>query len=90
MSPRARNLILKCPGDLTEFLDNPPLVGDETVEDYRRFFQAIVGALDPADVINWLYIKDVVDLSWQIRRERTVLAEVVKVIQTEVVRNSSS
>ena len=39
-----------------------------------------------ADPIDWLYAKDVVDLSWQIRRERAVLAGIVKLLQVEVVR----
>ncbi len=75
------------PADLVEFFDNPPLVGDEILEDYKNFFGAIVAGLKPVDAIDWLYIKDVVDLSWQIRRERFVLAGVVKSFQTEVVRD---
>lgn len=75
------------PADLFDFLDNPPLVGDETAEDYRNFFGAIVAGLKPVDAIDWLYVKDVVDLSWQIRRERAVLVSVVKSFQTEVVRD---
>jgi hypothetical protein len=73
--------------DSAEFLDDPPLVGDETIESYKSFFWAIVADLKPADTIDWLYTKDVVDLSWQIRRERVVLAGVVKSFQTEVVRD---
>jgi len=75
------------PNDLGEFLDNPPLVGDETIESYKSFLWAIVAGLNPANAIDWLYAKDVVDLSWQIRRERVVLAGIVKLMQTEVVRD---
>jgi hypothetical protein len=73
------------PADLVEFFDDPPLVGDELLEDYRKFFGAIAVGLKPVDAIDWLYVRDVVDLSWQIRRERLVLAGVVKSFQTEVV-----
>ena len=62
-------------------------MGVETIEGYKSFFRAIVADLKPADAIDWLYIKDVVDLSWQIRRERVVLAGVVKSFQMEVVRD---
>ena len=75
------------PHDLAEFLDDPPLVGDETIEQYNKFFGAIVTGLKPANAIDWLYTKDAVDLSWQIRRERVVLAGIVKLMQTEVVRD---
>jgi hypothetical protein len=81
-----KQLCVGIPTDLVEFFDDPPLVGDELLEDYRTFFGAIVVGLKPVDVIDWLYIKDVVDLSWQIRRERRVLADVIKSFQTEVVR----
>lgn len=81
-----KSLPINCPGNLVEFLGDPPLVGDETVESYNSFFAAIVAGLNPANSIDWLYTRDVVDLSWQIRRERAILAGVVKSFQTEIVR----
>ena len=78
---------IKFPDSLAEFLDDPPIAGDETLEDYNNFFAAIVAGVRPADSIDWLYVKDVVDLSWQIRRERKVLVGVVRWLQTEVVRD---
>jgi hypothetical protein len=80
-------LSISLPDNLAEFLDDPPLVGDETPESYNIFFAAIVADVKPANSIDWLYTKDVADLSWQIRRERTVLAGVIKFYQTEVVRD---
>jgi hypothetical protein len=82
-----KNPSIKFPDCLAEFLDDPPLVGDETRESYNNFFAAIIVGLKPDDSIDWLYCKDVVDLFWQIRRERTILASVVKLDQTEVVRD---
>jgi len=76
-----------CPAGLVEFLENPPLVGDETVEEYAKFFRAIVADLNPVDAINWLYTRDVVDLAWQIRRERAVSVGIIKLKQKEVVRD---
>jgi hypothetical protein len=83
----AKTQSIKFPASLAEFLDDPPLVGDETLEGYNNFFAAIIAAANPADPIDWLYLKDVVDLFWQIRRERKVLASVVNLHQTEVVRD---
>jgi hypothetical protein len=81
------NLPVNIPDNLSEFLDDPPLVGDETIESYKKFFCAIVADLNPVKATDWLYIKDVVDLSWQIRRERIVLVGVIRLMQTEVVRD---
>ena len=80
-----KKLPINCPADLVAFLDDPPLVGEETLESYYTFFGAIVAGLKPVDIINWLYARDVVDLSWQMRRERAVLASIVRLMQTEVV-----
>jgi hypothetical protein len=82
-----KTLAINFPDGLAEFFDDPPLVGDETLESYNYFFAAILTGVKPADPIDWLYTKDVVDLSWQIRRERAVLAGIVKLLQTEVVRD---
>src|SRR5450755_3121927 len=78
-----RVLRIGCPDSLVEFL----LVGGETVEDYAKFFGAIVAGLNPVDAINWLYTRDVVDLAWQIRRERAVSVSIIKLKQKEVVRD---
>jgi hypothetical protein len=82
-----KNSSVNIPDNLSEFFDDLPLVADETVESYKKFFCAIVADLDPADATDWLYAKDVVDLSWQIRRERMVLVGVIKLMQMEVVRD---
>jgi hypothetical protein len=87
MNPSLIKLPVSCPHELAEFLDNPPLVGDESRESYNSFFAAIVVGLKPLDSISWLYTKDVVDLSWLIRRERGVMADMIKLMQTEVVRD---
>ena len=44
-----KGLRIGCPAGLVEFLENPPLVGDETCEDYAKFFRAIVADLNPVD-----------------------------------------
>jgi hypothetical protein len=82
-----KNLPFNCPDNLAEFFGDPPLVGDETLESYNTFFTAIIVGSKPANAIDWLYTRDVVDLSWQIRRERAILASVVKSFQREVIRD---
>ena len=78
-------LAIKPPKELVQFLDDPPLVGDETRDDYNTFFAAIAAAAKPEDAIDWLLTKDVVDLAWIIRRERTILADIIKSAQKEIV-----
>ena len=81
----AKALPAKPPKELLPFLDNPPLVGDETSEDYYDVFRAIVIAAKPSDAIDWLHVKCVVDLTWEMRREQAVKAGIVKLMQKEIV-----
>jgi hypothetical protein len=66
------------PTELAKFFADPPLVGLENREDFYRFFAAIAAAIKPPDAIAWLFTWDVVCLSWEIRRERAVKADIIK------------
>jgi hypothetical protein len=81
----ANVLPFKPPMELVPFLDNPPLVGDETLQDYYNLAAAVVQASKPTDAIDWLNIMTVVDLTWEIRRERRIKASIVKSMQKEIV-----
>jgi len=71
---------------LAKLFGDPPLVGNEAREDYNNLFNAIADAVKPADVIAWLYVRDITDLSWEIKRERTLKAYVIKSAHEEEVR----
>jgi hypothetical protein len=73
------------PSELADLFADPPLVGNEKREDFDRFFSAINAAVKPVDAIAWLYTWDVVYLSWEIRRERTVKADIIKSAQMDFV-----
>jgi len=73
------------PPDLQCFLSDAPLVGDESLENYNTFFSSIADSIGPASAMEWLFVKDIVDLCWQIRRERMIVASLVKVAEKEVV-----
>src|SRR5260370_24031678 len=75
--------LIKPPKELEQFLDDPPLVGTERREDYENFFSVIAMAVKPVDAIDWLLLIDVAYLSWEIRRERRIKAEIIKLRQKE-------
>lgn len=58
------------PGDILSLFGAPPLVGGENRGLYERLRCQVALAVEPQNVIEWLYIKDVVDLDWEIRRYR--------------------
>jgi hypothetical protein len=73
------------PKELEALFDNVPLVGNERREDYNAFFSAIARAEPPSDAIDWILLKDFVDLAWEIRREQRIKVEIVKINQTEII-----
>jgi hypothetical protein len=83
--PIVKSSQLRFPSELDRFLGDAPLVGDEKQEDYDAFYDSIVSTMTQPDVINKLYLKDFVDLSWQIRRERLILADTIRLFQKEAV-----
>jgi hypothetical protein len=83
--PRVKSSQLQRMSKLDRFLGGAPLVGDETQEQYDAFRATILSQVSEPDVINELYLQDVVDLSWQIFRERRMKADVVLIFQQRVV-----
>jgi hypothetical protein len=73
------------PKELEALFDDLPLVGSERREEYDALFSAIASAEIPSDAIDWMLLKDLVDLVWEIRRERRIKMEVIKLNQTEVI-----
>jgi hypothetical protein len=66
------------PERLEEFLSDPPLIGTERLEDYKAFLLVIVRAAKPVDDICWLLVRDLVDIWWEIRRERFIKIAIIK------------
>ena len=82
----AKVLSTQPPKGLLAMMNDPPLTADEFVEDYNELFEAIATAAKPRDSIDWLYTKDVVDLTWEIRREKTIKISIITLMQQEVVQ----
>ena len=48
-------------------------------EIYWNCMERFVKCVEPQDVIEWLWIKDVVDLSWEILRLRRLKIDLVEI-----------
>ncbi|THD68257.1 MAG: hypothetical protein E7813_11520 [Bradyrhizobium sp.] len=69
---------LRLPKELAQFFADPPLALNERREDYDDLFAAIAAAAKPADAISWMFVRDITDLSWEIRRERSRKMQLIK------------
>ncbi|QDM22990.1 hypothetical protein FIU28_18875 [Tardiphaga sp. vice154] len=84
-----RSLTKKPSNPIPKALENifraPSLVGTERIEDYNKLFKALAESVSPRNAIQWIYVRDVVDLTWQIRRERRIKDDVIKLHQKNII-----
>jgi hypothetical protein len=71
------------PPGLVSLFNDPPLVGDEKREDYDNLFWAVVASIKPNDEVVWLLTRECTDLWWEIRRERKLKSQIIKLAQLE-------
>jgi len=69
--------------ELERFLGEHPLIGNERLEDYSAFSSRIERDAKPADNIARLLVRDLVNIWWEIRRERFIKVEIIKQKQRE-------
>src|ERR1700694_327159 len=81
--------VFKPTNELRQVFGDPALVGPEKLEDYERLLASICSAIKPTDIIGWLLTKDITDWSWEIRRERTVKAEIIQTLPEGSSRGAS-
>lgn len=74
---------LEPPKELEKFFGDPPLLGPERLEDYRAFCSVIATAAKPTDIIGWFLVRELADIWWEIRRERLIKIEIIKLKQKE-------
>lgn len=76
----------KPPKELASFFADPPLVADESREDYDNLFSVLAAAVKPVDAIAWIYLADFTNLIWEIKRERWLKQRVIETARKGVVR----
>src|SRR3954447_4328701 len=66
------------PARLAPFLLKPALLPGEREAEYLALVQAISAAFEPSDAVEWLWVKDVVDYTWQAQRLRRLKADPIR------------
>jgi hypothetical protein len=70
------------------FLGPPPLVEGEKEAAYDELLARISGALHPGDILEDLWIRDIVDLTWDVFRLRRLKASLIASCTGEGVKNA--
>jgi hypothetical protein len=62
------------PAHVVELLGPAPLLKGENLKQYQALLSEIARTVKPAEIMEWLWVKDIVDLTWDIRRYRRLKA----------------
>jgi hypothetical protein len=69
---------IEMPEEFQRFFDLPAMVGDEKHRDYYDFHSAIANAVKPTDIFEWIWVNDFVEAEWDVRRNRRIKVEIIK------------
>ncbi len=65
------------PEDIAELLGPRPLLSGESAERYDAMFARFTVEFEPDGIIEWILLRDVHDLTWEIQRVRGLIASLV-------------
>ena len=63
--------VAKTLADIKKLLGAPPVLTSESLRTYDRLLTQVVEAMQPRDIIEMMFVKDVVNASWEISRYET-------------------
>lgn len=70
------------PADLVPIFNPPPLLSSEDPKVYCRILVGLAEDLQPVTVTEWLLVKDITDLNWEMRRMRRLKSAVLEETRT--------
>jgi hypothetical protein len=74
------------PANLISFFAHPPIRIGEDRHAYELVLTSTIETIEPKNALEWLWLKDLVDLTWEIRRSGKDKAAIVNVTWTEACR----
>src|SRR5262249_15700308 len=77
----------KIPAEMRALLGKPLVLRSEAMTDYEDFLAGVVDAVGPKDKIEYILVKDYVDLAWEIRRLRSAKTGIIEVARKDALRS---
>ena len=65
------------PDEIMSLFGRPPVVVTESKDVYLRQLECIAAAIGPEDIIEWIMVKAIADLSWEIARYERAKAGII-------------
>jgi hypothetical protein len=81
---------IEMPEEFQRFFDLPEMVGDEKLSDYYDLHSAIANAVRPTNFFEWNWVEDIVRAEWDIRRNRRIKVDTIKLTEQELIAEHES
>jgi len=78
---------LLVPAAVQALFGDPPVLRGEEISVYYNILDRFAEIVDPQDTMEWLWIKDLTDHSWEIRRLRRLKVQLVELQRDQWVSN---
>ena len=72
--------------ELRTLFGKPPLLANEDGAAHEALLASLALAVRPRDAVEWILVKDVTDLNWEIQRMRKAKAGIISVTEKEALR----
>jgi hypothetical protein len=59
------------------FFGEPPLIGGEDLAAYKSLLLQVTSTLNPVDIFEHIWVRDITNLQWEIQRLRRIKAEII-------------
>jgi hypothetical protein len=68
------NLARLVPADIVEIFGNPPVLSLEDRQAYDQLMARLALEWKPRNITEWMFVRDIADISWEIFRHRRAIA----------------
>ena len=66
------------PQEIAELFGSPPLLPGEDPSRYQKLLSGIISTIDPKDHIEWIWVIEITDLTWEVIRYRSLEAAYIR------------
>src|SRR5690349_10522472 len=76
----------QAPAGVVALLKQRPLICGEQEADYDALFLEILDEIEPITALQWLHVKNLADLAWEIHRYRRLKANIINFARVDAVK----
>ena len=86
VAPGGRDLVAQLPPAIAPLFSNPPVLRNEDANAYRELLNEVAATMRPKDLIEFLWLRDFTDLTWEILRYRRLQKTILETAEPAALR----